>query len=231
MIQEGRYELKYILDEGRLTEALRWLHTYVGVAQKYDGRTVNSLYMDDINYQSARDNLIGIPKRKKLRLRWYYYKDKAKITDVALEAKVRNGRLGYKEIHKLPRLQDTLLSTKMEKIPGMIAEELDNSAGVSEYFNHFLFPALRVSYFREYYESSHGIRITIDSRINFHHCKTYEYLSNSIDASYPKNIMELKFPPKLKNTVSSLLKGLHLIPTRHSKYMVGLAVFGLVIYV
>lgn len=66
-----RYELKYVLDNLRLSHAMQWMRTCTHAREKYKKRTVNSLYFDDVDFSSVRDNLAGVSNRKKLRLRWY----------------------------------------------------------------------------------------------------------------------------------------------------------------
>ena len=68
--EEGRYEVKFVFDESEMTEAKHWLFRYFGAEEKYAGRFVNSVYFDDIDYESLRDNLAGIAHRRKRRLRW-----------------------------------------------------------------------------------------------------------------------------------------------------------------
>jgi len=231
MSEDGRYELKFVLDEGRLTDALHWLYTSVGVVQKYEERCVNSLYFDDITYQSARDNLAGVADRKKVRLRWYDYANTEECSDVALELKIRKGRLGYKKVFQLPNLEKILFATRTNDLLKNIRSELSEIEENSELIEEILIPVLLVVYDRKYYESAHGIRITIDRNIKFHQSNSHEFIADTIKATYPQYIMELKFPPALKNVVGSLLRKSHLTPKRHSKYMVGLATFGQVIYI
>ena len=42
--------------------------------------------------------------------------------------------------------------------------------------------------------------------------------------------MDIKFNPDMKDTVSELIKPLHITPKRHSKYLTGLAMLGYVVY-
>ena len=68
---KDRYELKFIFDEAKLSQARHWLDTNTSFKETFPKRRINSLYFDDICYQSVRDNLAGISHRKKTRLRWY----------------------------------------------------------------------------------------------------------------------------------------------------------------
>jgi len=91
----GRYELKFVLDNSSTSDVYHWLNYCTSIKNKYPGRLVNSLYFDDVYFQSVKDNLAGISNRKKTRLRWYQA-DKNSINSIPnLEFKVRDGRLGY----------------------------------------------------------------------------------------------------------------------------------------
>ncbi|SVC31011.1 uncharacterized protein METZ01_LOCUS283865, partial [marine metagenome] len=63
--------------------------------KRYPDRYVSSIYLDDSNYTSIKDNLTGLPNRKKYRLRWYLgNKEMNSEKQPNFEVKIRNGRLG-----------------------------------------------------------------------------------------------------------------------------------------
>ena len=62
--------------------------------KKYENRTVNSVYFDDLYNTSANDNLSGISKREKYRLRWY---NNNFVNNLKFEVKKRINRLNFKE--------------------------------------------------------------------------------------------------------------------------------------
>ena len=41
------------------------------ITRPYKDRIINSVYYDTENFNSAKDNLAGISKRRKYRIRWY----------------------------------------------------------------------------------------------------------------------------------------------------------------
>ena len=89
-----RHEIKFILNDFELLKFKSWIISQTRFKKKYEPRTVNSIYFDDINDSSANDNLAGISLREKYRLRWYN-NDFDKIT--RFEIKKRVNRLNYKE--------------------------------------------------------------------------------------------------------------------------------------
>ena len=56
-------------------------------------------------------------------------------------------------------------------------------------------------------------------------------LNENNSFSYPFQVMEIKFEPSMKDKVAKLIKPLHITPKRHSKYLIGLAILGYVVYI
>lgn len=231
MSGDQRYEIKFILDEGKLAEFTSWMYCYTGAQAAYSPRNVNSLYFDDISYESVRDNLAGVSDRKKTRLRWYHNSDSTDISSLALELKVRDGRLGYKKTYPLPTLQQEIMTLEAGTIYEQAVEELEASTPQHILGDDYYVPTLHISYFREYFEDMNGLRITLDHNINFHQVMPHSQLLQGISSPYAMHIAELKFSPHTKPKVIELLRSLHMTPKRHSKYLVGLSVFGQAIYI
>lgn len=229
MNQQGRYEIKFILTENELNEALNWLYCYSNTFLKYPPRTVNSLYFDNDRYQSIQDNLSGIPDRYKTRLRWYHNSREGMSVPV-MEVKVKQGRLGYKNQFKLPELKNQLFDITFKEIASSIKTQLITQNDALDIFEDFIFPTLLVRYQRQYFESIDGVRVTIDSNISFNDPPSHKKLGETLNVAYPKKIMEIKFTPSQKDKVAGQLKNLHLNPKRHSKYLTGMAIFGRVNY-
>jgi hypothetical protein len=226
----GRYELKFVLDEIRFHEMLAWLHTNMNLREEYPVRIVNSLYFDDINFQSMRDNLSGIPDRKKRRLRWYNDFQSRNVVNPVLEIKSRKGRLVYKDACPLPELKDKLLIVESRSIVNSINNILYAKESPLGVLDDHMNPVLLVNYERQYCNDVEGLRVTIDRNITFNYVMPYHCLSDCPAYLYPNSVIEFKFPVELKNYVSTLIRYSNLQPKRHSKYLTGLAAFGLVTY-
>ncbi len=229
MSENGRYELKFILDESKYTDAFRWLNTTVPSRRSYPGRFVNSLYFDDSEHTSVKDNLTGIANRQKIRLRWY--NSEAKITNPKLELKVKEGRLGFKHHFNLDHFSNDIYRLKFNKFAGQIREKITDKAATVQVFTPDLSPSLYVHYYRDYFEAPFNLRITIDSKINYTLPVPFLSIFDSINTTYSHRIMEIKFPISEKNNVSRLLGNLHLTPKRHSTYLMGLSMHGQVTYI
>lgn len=219
-----RYELKFVLDNSELSDAMQWIYQYTQAREKYQKRKVHSLYFDDIDFTSVRANLSGISDRKKVRLRWYGAENSS---PPAFEVKVRNGRLGYKKSYPINSLQNSMWNLDIKDIVVECEKEMRKKNVV---FDEPFAPTLQVGFDREYYEDLDGVRITIDQNIQFDGPLPYQKLNKIISANYPHKVMEIKFKPHLKTRIAELIRPLHIIPKRHSKYLVGLAMLEYVVY-
>ena len=225
MSSDYRYEIKFVLDNSRLSDAMQWLYNETTAIKTYDNRKVNSIYFDDVGFSSVRDNLAGISQRNKLRLRWY---GEQKHTLPIFEVKTKNGRLGCKTTYPIQSIENSLMKLNIDKITSKCISGLEEQNIV---FDEHLVPTLQVNYEREYYETHEGIRITIDQNIQFSDTQLHTTLDENNSFPYPFSVMEIKFKPSMKNTVAKLIKPLHITPKRHSKYLVGLAMLGYVTYI
>jgi SPX domain protein involved in polyphosphate accumulation len=228
MSEDYRYELKFVLDEVSAVEAFRWLHCHTTARTAYPDRMVNSLYCDDLNFSSVADNLAGVSDRKKVRLRWYQDTNGLETGLPVMELKLRNGRLGRKVSYTLPDVQDWLARLRIQDVMAQVNRAL---AAQDFIFDDYMQPTLHVKYARSYFEDLEGLRITMDSDIEFYGTLPHQVLGETPALRYPNKIMEIKFPPAMKNRVSRLIKPLCMVPKRHSKYLVGLAIMQQVVYI
>ncbi len=229
MSMDGRYEIKFVLNENDLIEAKHWLNNHTPTTQSYPPRQVHSIYFDDNEFQSVKDNLSGVSDRFKIRLRWYQ-SGASDISVPALEVKSRKGRLGFKQKIILPELQTKIMEIPISDIASEMKDQVLNIPLGCRIFDQHLNPTLYVNYSRSYYNSPNDIRVTEDEKIQFSYIVPSIKLSELPTMPYSPRILELKFLPQMKDEVSHWLKNLHLVPKRHSKYLTGLAIFGQVRY-
>ena len=225
MSSDYRYEIKFVLDNSRLSDAMQWLYNETTAIKTYDNRKVNSIYFDDVGFSSVRDNLAGIAQRNKLRLRWY---GNQKNSLPIFEVKTKNGRLGYKTTYPIQSIENSLMKLNIDKITSKCISGLEEQNIV---FDEHLVPTLQVNYKREYYKTHDGIRITIDQNIQFSDTQLHAALNENNSIPYPFKVMEIKFKPDMKEAVAELIRSLHITPKRHSKYLIGLAILGYVVYI
>jgi hypothetical protein len=226
---QGRYEIKFVLDESAFAQALKWISSSTWLTTRYPAREVHSLYFDDLQYTAVKDNLSGVPFRKKMRLRWYGQGTAAGMSSLKLEFKIREGRLGRKEVYNLPNVEVDPMAASFADLTRITRQRMENDFADAA-LSDFIHPTIFLSYSRSYYEDFEGVRATLDQNINFRTTLPYENAASARAVGYPMKILEIKFAPSSKDRVSRLLRTLNLTPRRHSKYLVGLAAFGQVIY-
>ena len=219
---DKRYEIKFVVKKTQLPLILEWLYFNTSAKESYPERTVNSIYFDDENFTSVSDNLIGISKRSKYRVRWYGDYNLDSTTQLIFEVKSRSNRLGSKDKIYIESSRDIFSYGDMrDKV---------NSLDLDKKNISYLNPTLHVSYLRNYYEGSKDIRITIDEKIQYSLPQHGSAILQNNPLSYPNNIVEIKFNPERHDIVSASLKRLHLVPTRHSKYITGISMFNQAVY-
>jgi len=220
--------MKFVMNEAAVSKFMSWIYLQTSFKKRYHSRTVNSIYLDDLNYSSVRDNLSGVSERHKTRLRWYKDETTNELSTPVLEKKTRLGRLGSKSSVSIPKIHKNLYNSTFFELINEIKNEIsfDNYASLE-----YLIPTLSVSYNRKYYEDCRGVRITLDDNIKFKSCYSIHHkLAMGRQVDYKSKIVEVKFNPNMKNYVVDLIRPLSLTPVRHSKYITGLAMFGQVQY-
>ena len=68
-----------------------WLNYKNKIKKHHHNRIIHSIYYDDENFKSAKDNLDGISDRRKYRIRWYNFDKNFKY-----EIKLKKNNLGKK---------------------------------------------------------------------------------------------------------------------------------------
>jgi hypothetical protein len=220
MKNDLRYEIKFILNEEELSEAFSFIKSE-GAFKAYPDRNINSLYFDTLQFDSIRDNLAGISNRQKVRLRWY---EKFINNEPAIfEIKKRIGRLGCKEKYEIKDLTNSNIYDKsLNEIKNILFENIFKNQNI---LDEIYLPTLLVNYDREYYETD-IFRITLDKNISYSNVTLHNILTHYTPLEYKGHILELKFKPNVKDIISKKIKYLNLIPKRHSKYLVGMAMLG-----
>ena len=172
-----RFERKYIERKNNAYLFKNFLVTN-RFYKKYDKRIVNSLYFDDLNFSSFKDNVDGNTQRLKTRIRWYN-----ETPDLLnLEIKNKNGFLGWKDKIKLKNIKN--IEENLRNYPN---SELENY--LKKIFKKNMFPIIKTKYLREYYEHVHGnVRATIDTQLEFFSVKT------NFKINFDKEILEFKYP-------------------------------------
>ncbi|MDA9264339.1 VTC domain-containing protein [Saprospiraceae bacterium] len=202
-----RYEIKYRIELLGLAsiEAVILMHP-ASFSTSFPDRQVNNIYLDTPNLHCFYQNIEGVPRRQKMRLRWYGKMDYPQNNSV-LEIKNKNAELGWKDSFKI---SNRSIDTK-EELLSAIAEQpvrLDT-----------LTPILHNSYYRKYYISSDGLfRLTIDSEQSF---KLPFSNMDALDLSRYPIIVELKYEAEYAERARDIMDYLPFRQTKNSKYTNG----------
>ncbi|MEW6995268.1 polyphosphate polymerase domain-containing protein [Colwelliaceae bacterium MEBiC 14330] len=214
-----RYEVKIPIPLNRYEIVKLWLNNH-GLLFKphHPPRWVNSLYLDMQNLASFEENLSGISKRKKIRIRWYHELTQAE--NATLEFKHRQAGKGYKISYQT----DLDLSQQPFHWPKVLKQcYADLPAEGKIKWGNEQYPVLICRYLREYYLSScKRIRATFDQNIAVfdQRFNTRVNLTRSVPLG-DYILLELKCDDMYEQELSSLLATCPLRPSRHSKYVNG----------
>lgn len=221
-----RREIKIILNTVKTMETINLLGQYSTLMRKWPKRYVHSIYFDDKNFSSAADNLSGIARRQKYRLRWYSNDGvSATMPEVSnFEIKRKHGLLSSKSVFPIEVSGDPA-DISYKRIGGLMRAQLPDYI-----FPNSLMPTVHIQYLREYFEVVDGLRVTIDSEINFFDAFSTLNPSFSASKSFDDNILEVKYSPRQHDTARALLQILKMSPYRNSKYLLALSAFGRVKY-
>ena len=195
MIEKYRYEIKYPIPFS-IKEKIKINLLKKGMKLLYPPRTVNSIYFDNLSYQSYCDSNEGILPRHKIRVR-YYNKNKKKLF---LEKKITDEFGRYKEIK-------IISDSEFDKF-------YKNGFFDEKYL--ILQKKLLVTYQREYFSFS-DVRITIDSNIK------YQNLNHKLHRIFDETECVVELKSSIKNI--SRDKITNILPSsdlRFSKYCKGI---------
>ena len=205
-----RYERKYILEQINVPKFYFELNR-LGYTELHPQRRINNLYLDSISNDYLEENIEGLYKRKKVRIRWYGQFEAP--TNKLIEIKQKRGEVNFKQILKLGNFIISKHSNASSIWSSIINTE-DNISFVYKNNLHLLAPKLFNSYNRDYFSNpDQSLRITID--------KDLEYISPETNLNlFEKNvIIEFKYESDhiLKENLFS-----HLKLNKYSKYVKGL---------
>lgn len=221
-----RIEKKFIITPSRIHQLYKWIDYNSSFFPKYNQRFINSIYFDDIYKSNLYANLSGYSKRLKYRFRWYSStKDTIKNpSSLNFEIKFRQNNLIGKYIHNIS--QQKIKKIFISKFRDFSFLKLINSESYSFLpIKDLLFPEIYCGYYRKYFETKEGIRLTIDDNIGFLDFSNGEWCNKNLYL-IPNVVVECKFPSYLNEVASYKLKNFPFISSRNSKYLNGSMLFG-----
>jgi hypothetical protein len=199
-----RYERKWVFSNFDFNQICIYLfRSHFFFKEQYQNRKVNSIYFDDLNYSSIKQNLDGVSDKKKYRIRWYG--DYNILRKPIFEIKSKKGFEVQKKNCLLNELEnyDLLKSDDLNRIKICINDKFK--------FKNELIPILSTHYLRHYFISSNNlVRATVDKNL-----KSLSFVKNlGFMKEYTDLILEMKYDLNLDSFVR---KNIDSIPVRFSK--------------
>ncbi len=215
-----RFEVKIPIPLTKVSKIMTWLNSHpLMFSTCHPERHVNSLYLDNAHLARYEENLSGISRRKKVRIRWYHDIDDA--SKAKLEFKHRIAGKGFKVSF------DTSLA--LDNVKNAWHKQLHNcyqnlpQHGQTLWLNEHE-PILICRYRRQYFESRcQKIRATFDHNIHVYDQRYGRHINLTKQRSLGDYVLlELKADENYEAILSTLIGTCPLRPSRHSKYVNGI---------
>ena len=218
---EYRYERKFCLNGVMLHEIENIIKLHPSIFRKiYYERDINNIYFDTTGLSSFKENIDGVSRRQKTRIRWYGDLFGANNSPV-MEIKNKIGALGWKDRFKLNSFS---LHRHCSFNYNKVLNELK-----SKYFNamkpanmSILVPTLLNRYHRSYYLSFDcKFRITVDTQMEYYSINPI----NQLCTNHFKDdniIIELKYDQKCDINAGDIVQNMPFRISKSSKYVTGI---------
>ncbi len=217
-LPDMRYEVKFVASVTRYHELEQWIRLHPeGFRTAYPPRRVNNVYFDTHDLAAYRENLSGVSRREKLRLRWYG--ERAGAERAVLEVKHRRNQLGWKTLYRVGAIDletgswASLIRELRGELPGDGRLWLDS---------HPL-PVLINRYDRQYFEHPEGaVRVTLDRNQRVFDQRFVSRPNLSKLSNLPASlVVEVKFGQLARPLGSQVMQGIPIRASRNSKYTIG----------
>ena len=199
-----RYERKWVFGNFDFNQICIYLfRSKFFFKEQYQNRNVNSIYFDDLNYSSIKQNLDGVSNKKKYRIRWYG--DFNILKEPIFEIKSKKGFEVQKKNYEISELENCnlLKPNDLNRIKICVNNKFR--------LKNELVPILSTHYLRHYFVSSNGlVRATVDK--NLKSLSFIKYFGPMKE--YTDLILEMKYDLNLDSFVK---KNIDSIPVRFSK--------------
>ena len=204
-MNQSRIEKKFIFPN-QASDLVKKILLGNNFKKLYSDRYITSIYIDNLNFDSAKDNINGVNERKKFRVRRY----DDDLNQIYFEQKNKNNFFVWKNIKKLE------LDINKKNLINKIYELLsNNNKYIDTNYNYKM--VLKINYKRSYFISDQGeFRATIDTEIN-----TSPVLDFNKVIRLPETILEFKFSKNSESYFRDFfsLRGLNIRSKKYSKYI------------
>lgn len=211
-----RYERKYRLDAIGLEKVKQYVNLHPASFKTiYPDRTINNVYFDTPALNFYRDNMMGVARRKKYRLRWYG-EELVPLLNTALEVKIRDNEMGRKDRIKMGDYQ----KPDWRKISYDVNDWVASPSLIT--------PVLINSYRRSYFGTGDGkFRLTVDFDLSYYSLMDRIWTEQKFDRKYfrefPGIIVELKYDKEHAGEADFIQQNLPFRISKNSKYVNGMS--------
>lgn len=220
-----RQEVKYKISYAELPRFHSWLRDISDLKQAYPPRQINSLYLDTPNYSLARANMFGLSSRIKVRGRWYSEEPdrcatiNSHIPETKVSCEIKRKSNSYSDKINAGS-QNISLQDKSNIELYSDVEHFCKMACVENGLRYArdLRKSAFICYYRYYYKSNsiNQLRLTIDSDVRY---STPISAGRPILLSKDYMIVEVKFPPSIRDLVVRYFEEFPFRTIRSSKYI------------
>jgi|OM-RGC.v1.013717242 hypothetical protein len=218
-----RYEIKIPIQKNLDYEFHNFISYDKNIKKAFVDRVINSIYFDTENLSSARNNLSGVSRRSKYRVRWY----NKNLQNLNYEIKSKSNNLGKKIILKTN--QDFKNLDNFYSIKNKFLNKEENNFFLGKIYDYDLKPVVKVSYIRSYYIYNNKVMITYDKNLNYELINKFQLKKNLFKDSM--NVIEVKFNKEDYKLGSNLILSSNFYPKRFSKYLRSLYSFNIANYI
>jgi VTC domain len=221
-----RYERKYRSEDLSFSEALQVVRDHpMSFKTLHPDRQVNNIYFDTPELHFLRDNLYGVPQRRKYRIRWYGH-DIVQAAQPVLEMKCKDGELGDKFMADLEALTLGDRAQLAARFAQGYAAIHATQPPLSSLAAQDLEPVLLNTYLRSYFISYNGkFRLTIDREM-----RHYAFGARQTVLPFPRCdeavVLELKYDEADDDAFQRVAQRLPMRLARSSKYTIGMLMVG-----
>jgi len=217
-----RYERKFIFVSGYLEDLIEILYlNSFGFLEIYERRQVNNVYFDDNQLNFYKQNVSGVGKREKYRLRWYGDKF-SEIANPTIEIKKKFGEVGDKISFKLNSFNYNLDSGNARELQQLAIEALHGDDSLANNLIR-LNPTLYNSYERRYFLSAcEKYRVTLDYNQQFYNPVFDHYRESIKHIDERIVVLELKYDMEHDFEARKIPQQFSSRVSRNSKYVQGI---------
>ena len=215
-MKDHRYETKVRCSRDKWLKL--WMQIQIAFNPKeiFYERLIESVYFDDANLTSIKDNIAGLANRKKFRVRRYIHERIETNDNVFFEIKSKSNKLGHKVKIPILGLADVFGSRTIFEIQQEIFRNHSNEL-FSQNVPLDLAPVALIRYSRRYFKSDE-VTITVDNGLQIARAQLARTPKEHNFFALNDVIAEFKFTPESRNSFLGKISHTNITLTRCSKY-------------